>query len=82
MPGCSVKKYHGDIVSKSGRRVHLDERDALNLAARLRLPVPRVHGTLQTPYGEVTILMDFIEGHTLEETWPDMSTEEKQDICQ
>jgi len=26
--------------------------------------------------------MDFIEGRTLEEVWPDISVEEKQDICQ
>jgi len=82
MPGCSVKRYQDDTVVKSGRRVHLDERDALELAARLRLPVPRVHEFKQTADAEISIRMDFVEGRTLEEMWPDMSMEEKQAICQ
>jgi len=72
MPACSVKRYHDDIVIKSVRRVHLDERGALDLAARLHLPIPRVHEFRQTLDGEVSIRMDFIEGRALEETWPDI----------
>jgi aminoglycoside phosphotransferase (APT) family kinase protein len=76
-----VKLHPDDTVVKSGRRIHLEEKDALDLAAELNIPAPRVHEASTAPDGIVSIRMDFIEGESLEELWPTMSEEERQDIC-
>lgn len=74
--------YPDSTVVKIGRRVNLDERPALELAAQLNLPVPHVyeaqHGSLD---GEPYIRMDFIPGEKLDLVWPNMTIEEKDGIC-
>lgn len=79
--GCIVKLLPDNTVTKSGRRIHLDERAALDLAAQLNLPVPRVHDAYRTPAGEACIRMDFVDGQSLEAVWPDMAEEVRLDIC-
>ncbi|OBT72181.1 hypothetical protein VF21_10530 [Pseudogymnoascus sp. 05NY08] len=79
--GCNVKLHPDDIVVKSGTKVHLDERHALDLAAELNIPAPRVYEASTASDGIVSIRMDYIEGESLEELWPDMSEEDRQDIC-
>jgi len=69
-PDAALRDTHDDI--KSGRRVHLNERGALDLVARLRLPVPHIHDVQQILDGEVSTCKDFVEGRALEETWPDI----------
>lgn len=67
---------------KSGKKVHLDEKYALDLAAELNIPAPRVYEASTALDGIVSIRMDFVEGESLEDLWPTMSEEERQDICQ
>lgn len=61
--------------------MHLDEKDALDVAADLYIPAPRVHEAGTTPDGIVSIRMDYIEGESLEDLWPTMPEEERRDIC-
>lgn len=82
MPGCKVERHPGNVVIKSGRRIHLDEVDALRLAVQIGLPVPRVHGINHMANGEIGIRMDFIMGQTLDQAWPNMSEIQKSDIAQ
>ncbi|CAI6342013.1 unnamed protein product [Periconia digitata] len=82
MPGCTVTRYPDSTVIKKGRRVTPHERPALELAAQLNLPVPRVHETqVEASPGEHLIRMDFIPGSPLDEIWPTVTTEEKDSIC-
>lgn len=81
MGSVTVKLLPDNTVVKSGRRIHLDERYALDLAAQLHLPVPRVYESECTSNGEVRIRMDFVGGQGLDVVWPSMSAEEKLDIC-
>ncbi|OBT99623.1 hypothetical protein VE01_02838 [Pseudogymnoascus verrucosus] len=74
-----IYDYYGFV--KSGRKVHLKEKHALDLAAELNIPAPRVYEVSSAPDGIVSIRMDYIEGENLEELWPDMSEEDRQDIC-
>ncbi|KAI9739868.1 MAG: hypothetical protein M1818_004924 [Claussenomyces sp. TS43310] len=80
MPGCTVKRVSERLVTKTGR-IHLDERDALDLAAQLGLPAPRVHEAKAISDHEASLCMDFIQGRTLKDAWPGMSDEEKRDVC-
>ncbi|KAJ8108269.1 hypothetical protein OPT61_g8289 [Boeremia exigua] len=41
--GCRVTLESGSVVLKKGRRVRMEEVQALKLAAQYELPVPRVH---------------------------------------
>ncbi|KFY46198.1 hypothetical protein V495_02610 [Pseudogymnoascus sp. VKM F-4514 (FW-929)] len=77
----SVMVYPDDTVVKSGRKIHLDEKDALDLAAELNIPAPRAYGACTASDGVVSIRMDFIEGESLEDLWPNMSEIDRQDIC-
>lgn len=80
LAGRSVKRLN-NIATKSGRGIHLDEFDALNLATQLRLPVPCPHEALRISDDEVSIRMDFVEGRNLDDVWPNMSNDEKHEIC-
>ena len=44
------------------------------------LPVPRMHSHSASG-SRITIKMDFVEGQTLAEVWPDMSPDQKSDIA-
>jgi serine/threonine protein kinase len=79
--GCIVKLLPDDTFVKSGKRIHLDERDALDLATKLHLPAPKVHEAYRTPEGDVSIRMDFIEGDSLEGLWPTMPEVDRIAIC-
>jgi aminoglycoside phosphotransferase (APT) family kinase protein len=81
MSGCLVVKYPDSTVVKTGRRVKLDERSALDLAAQLDLPVPRVHEAFTMPDGDVSIRMDFVPGESLASVWPSMTPEGRDSIC-
>lgn len=59
MSGCLVTRCSDSTVIKQGRRVNLDERPALELAAQYGLPVPRVYDSGESN-GEAFIRMDFI----------------------
>lgn len=83
----TIKRYSDNTVLKSGEKDRREsEAAALNLAAELGLPTPRVHEIKETGKNvdgadEVTIRMDFVEGQTLEKVWPTLSVEEKRDYC-
>ncbi|KAL5351504.1 hypothetical protein ACLOAV_003363 [Pseudogymnoascus australis] len=79
--GCNVKLYPNHTVVKSGTKIHLDEKDALDLAAELNIPAPRVHEASIASDGVVNIRMDSVEGENLEDLWPSMPEEDRQDIC-
>ncbi|KAH7412157.1 kinase-like domain-containing protein [Phaeosphaeria sp. MPI-PUGE-AT-0046c] len=81
MSGCLVTKRADGMVFKRGRRIHHDERPALELAAQYGLPVPRVYDSGEID-GEIFIQMDFIEGERLDRIWPRLTAEEKSSICQ
>lgn len=68
------------MVFKRGRKVNIDERPALELAAQYGLPVPRVYDAGDSN-GETFIEMDFIEGDRLDLVWPTMIEDEKGSIC-
>ncbi|CAK7232493.1 hypothetical protein SEUCBS140593_008279 [Sporothrix eucalyptigena] len=70
--------HDGNILKKAGRGVQLGEADALRVAEAGGIPVPHVHGTETTPEGRKRIAMDYIEGTTLSDVWPDLSEDEKR----
>ncbi|KAL5116988.1 hypothetical protein ACEQ8H_005074 [Pleosporales sp. CAS-2024a] len=80
MPGCLVTRHAGSVVFKQGRRVNIDERPALELAAQHGLPVPRVYDAGESD-GEAFIQMDFVQGDRLDRVWPQMTAEERNSIC-
>ncbi|KAF2684951.1 hypothetical protein K458DRAFT_442677 [Lentithecium fluviatile CBS 122367] len=80
MPGYLIRRFLDDTVVKIGRRVMLDERPTLDLAACLKLPVPHVHES-QSLDGEAWIRMSFVPGERLDVFWPSMTVEEKDSIC-
>ncbi|KFY31111.1 hypothetical protein V493_01396 [Pseudogymnoascus sp. VKM F-4281 (FW-2241)] len=41
--GCIVKLYPDDTVVKSGKKVRLEEKEALDLAAELNIPAPKAY---------------------------------------
>jgi aminoglycoside phosphotransferase (APT) family kinase protein len=65
-------------LKKSGPRVRAEEFEDLNYARSIGLPVPAAHEFLPE---EQTILMDFVEGDTLESVWPTLSESEKESIA-
>lgn len=77
---CTIALHPGDIVVKSGRRVHLDGSEALRLAAQLNLPTPRIHSAHSTIDGFTAIRMDFIPGQPLDKVWSTMSNKQKENI--
>ena len=83
MFGRIVKLYPDNSVVKSGPGILLGERDALEFAAQLNLPVPRLVGEQSTQNaGELcNIRMSFIEGQRLDKVWGGMTADEKLDVC-
>jgi hypothetical protein len=67
------------MVFKQGRRVNIDEKPALELAAQYGLPVPRVYDAGKSNR-ETFILMDFIEGDKLDLVWAKITAEERSSI--
>ena len=65
---------------KSGKRVNLDEAKALNLAAQLNLPTPRIHSAHSTSDGVTSIRTDFIPSEPLDKVWSTMSDKQKKNI--
>jgi serine/threonine protein kinase len=65
-------------LKKSGPRVRAEEFEDLKYARSIGLPVPAAHEFLPE---EQTILMDFVEGDTLESVWPTLSESEKESIA-
>lgn len=82
MSGCRVTLHPGSVVVKEGRRVKMEEVQALKLAAQHELPVPRVHnsGRGETD-GENYIRMNYIAGRPLDEVWDTYTIEQKSSIC-
>ena len=76
-----VVQYPDDTVVKSGKRIVLGEAEALKVAARAGVPVPRVHDVHTTRDGTGYIRMDYVHGETLEAVWPSMSAEERKDVA-
>jgi aminoglycoside phosphotransferase (APT) family kinase protein len=71
---------HQGTVTKSGKRIRLEEADALRIAEKAGIPVPHVLNTQQVK-GRSFIHMTYIEGQTLETKWPDMSSDEKSRVA-
>jgi aminoglycoside phosphotransferase len=79
-PDVSLRDGRALWSSKQGRRVNIDERSALELAAQYGLPVPHVYDAGKSN-GETFIQMDFIEGDRLDLVWAKITTEERSSIC-
>jgi aminoglycoside phosphotransferase len=80
MPGCLVTRHSDGTVVKRGSRVKIDERSALELAVQYGLPIPRVYDAGENN-GETFIHMEFIPGERLDLVWPNMTIEEKNNVC-
>ncbi|KFZ07154.1 hypothetical protein V501_06725 [Pseudogymnoascus sp. VKM F-4519 (FW-2642)] len=55
--GCKVQLHPDDTVVKSGKKVHLDEKHALDLAAELKIPAPRAYEASTAPDGIHNIII-------------------------
>lgn len=80
--GRRVTFHPGNIAKKSGKRICLQEADALRIAEEAGLPVPHVHHVETTADGKNHISMDYIEGQVLSEVWPTYSEVQKRAIIQ
>ncbi|KAI8968763.1 kinase-like domain-containing protein [Trametes punicea] len=78
-PGCGVIKLTSTTVGKYSQDIEEDaadasEANALNLIfAETTIPVPRVRRVVKLQW-DFLIVMDYIEGPTLAEVWPTLST--------
>ncbi|CAH0004280.1 unnamed protein product [Clonostachys byssicola] len=79
--GRKVTRHRGNIVKKIGTRVLLSEATALQVAEESHLPVPHVY-TAKNVSGKNCIIMDFIEGDTLDKLWLKMTRAEKKNMAQ
>ncbi|KAF2136064.1 uncharacterized protein K452DRAFT_238185, partial [Aplosporella prunicola CBS 121167] len=82
--GCRVERRQNGVVVKFGRRVTVAERDALEYARTLQIPVPHLQDQqIQSAQHDQTesIWMDYIDGDNLEDVWPTMSPAQKKDIA-
>ena len=70
----------GQSVHKRGSRVRMEESRVLLFALLLQLPVPAVHGVISSEPG-TEIVMDFVDGESLEEAWPAITAEQKHSIA-
>lgn len=78
-PGCRITRHGSDKILKAGRRVRRDEAEALRLAHGLGLPVPKVYEVSEMAQGGgLAIVMQHVDGVTLESLWPGLSLEEKK----
>ncbi|SMY24772.1 unnamed protein product [Zymoseptoria tritici ST99CH_1A5] len=79
---CATVARIGKYVMKHNGRTRVEEADSLRyLAANTNLPVPKCYGSgiLPNSTGKY-VIMDFIEGDTLEKLWPDLATMDKDQI--
>ncbi|KAF2084766.1 kinase-like protein [Saccharata proteae CBS 121410] len=79
--GRKVELLPDNTVVKSGKSLWSYEADALALAERLQLPVPRLLGFEVQDDGTKHLRMSFIAGEVLETAWLRMTAEEKKDIA-
>ncbi|KAI9811976.1 MAG: hypothetical protein M1832_000641 [Thelocarpon impressellum] len=80
----TITERRGDRFIKSGSRVEAGEVAALGMIERRlpAIPVPRMHHHHTDPDGIITIEMDFVDGQTLSDAWPDLSPEDKLGIAE
>lgn len=76
-----VVLHPDNTVVKSRKRIASGEAEALRVAAHAGIPAPYVHDVHETPDGQVQIRMDYIQGQPLDELWPTMLAEQKEDIA-
>ncbi|KAI9748038.1 MAG: hypothetical protein M4579_007327 [Chaenotheca gracillima] len=77
--GCTYER-EDNLFVKSGVHVEAAEVAALQMIQeRLQIPVPHMHDHTSSE-SALTIKMDFIEGRTLWEEWPETSADQKLDI--
>jgi hypothetical protein len=79
---CATVARIGKYVMKYNGRTRVAEADALRyLAANTNVPVPNCYGSGDLPNSHKKyVIMDFIEGVTLEKLWPDLSAADKDEI--
>lgn len=80
MPDCTVVLNADNVVVKSSESISLSEVEAMRVAARADIPVPRVLDVSKTGK-EMQISMSYIQGETLGKLWPDLSADERLDIA-
>ncbi|KHO00948.1 uncharacterized protein MAM_01726 [Metarhizium album ARSEF 1941] len=66
---------------KSGKDISLEEAEALQVAARAGLPVPRKLATDSQPGGINILHMSQVEGRPLSEVWPTMTLRQKRCVA-
>jgi serine/threonine protein kinase len=82
--GNKVVKLSDTLVAKYGSEVYLVEAETMQyIAENSDVPLPKVHGTLTNPVTKHTyIIMDLVQGQTLEDLLPSLTKTEKDDIAQ
>lgn len=76
-----VVKIREQFAVKYGRRVSYIEAENLKFLADSDVPVPKLYGFLTAPEGEKSfIIIELVEGQTLEQILPSLTTAEKDCI--
>ena len=81
-PGCKVELHSDGTVVKLGRRVQLEEAEALKVAETIKVPSPRLYKAERINDTENSICMSYVTGERLDEKWASMSNEMKIYVAQ
>ena len=77
----AVVKVGEQFAVKYGRRVSPLEAENLRYLANTAVPVPQIYGFMTDPETDRSfIIMELIEGQTLEKTLPSLSSADRQDV--
>lgn len=81
-PLAPVYKVNPTTVVKTGRIVRMSEAEAMRFVLQnTTVPVPQVHEAYRDPDTEhVVIVMDFVEGQSLDEAWETYSNTERESV--
>eukprot|EP00177_Eucheuma_denticulatum_P006379 GFKZ01011638.1.p1 GENE.GFKZ01011638.1~~GFKZ01011638.1.p1 ORF type:complete len:279 (-),score=19.23 GFKZ01011638.1:938-1774(-) len=77
-----VVSVQDKVVVKYGYNVRRIEADAMEfVSSQTSMPVPKVFGSFTCDDGRTYIVMEFVQGETLEKMWPSLSEDEKQELA-
>nr|POF17010.1 hypothetical protein CFP56_57826 [Quercus suber] len=76
-----VVKVGEHFAVKYGRRISLIEAQNLEFLANTAVPVPKIYGAMTDPGTNTTfIIMEYLEGQTLNNILPSLTPDEKEDV--
>lgn len=78
-----IQRFAKDRILKYGpsEEIELEAENMRYVAENTTIPIPRVH-EIQTHDGVKSILMDYIEGQTLQDAWPGMIPSQRMSVTQ